>query len=270
MGMSQSQNNEEEMEEHIPSEEEVEEVKSILMIFLPKELADIITDEAEFWLCATSEHNYGGQPYRVEADMTTNYDKQRCCAISPEMSSLIPRPFFHIRCVRFIISSHDQGWGGEPNLQGDYEGSWTWFEAKIVRPKPGAGDDEPVREPFIMGDLDMDTEQWTTTVQNPYAHKQKGGTEDSYVLDGKGDSWTIQLNLRANGEFEEHAVVWRWDDELDIVNENRRLDEEGIGQGAGFVEALGKGDRIAVMARARYPGWVNFVKSVTIQVFYSI
>ncbi|PPQ67204.1 hypothetical protein CVT24_011275 [Panaeolus cyanescens] len=274
MGTTYSQSDE---EEHIPDREPEDiilETKSILMTRLPKELVDIIVEEAEFWLSATSEHDYGrGSPFVVEngPNDPVPFDRQRCCAITPEMSTMIPHKFLGIRRVKFTISSHDQGWGGESNLKGQYEGSWTWFEARIVRALPEKLEAEGITspEPYLVRDLDMGTKNWSETIKNPYATKDGTGSKDPQVINGTGDTWTIRRNLRANNKFRKRVVVWSWDDELE-ANEERKLNGQGIGQGAGFVEALGKDDRIAVMARARYPGWMNFVESVTIEVFYSI
>jgi hypothetical protein len=38
-----------------------------------------------------------------------------------------------VRKVVFTIKSKDQGWGGQREHRGTYDGSWTWFEAGLER-----------------------------------------------------------------------------------------------------------------------------------------
>ena len=67
--------------------------------------------------------------------------------------------------------------------------------------------------------------------------------------DENSDTWSIQRNERANGDFQLHTVVWTEDEEA--VNESILMNETGRGLGRGFVRSLMKEDRIAVMARAQ-------------------
>lgn len=68
--------------------------------------------------------------------------------------------------------------------------------------------------------------------------------------DENSDTWMIQRNERASGEFQLHTVVWT-DEEEEAVDESITLNETGRGLGRGFVRSLEKDDRIAVMARAQ-------------------
>ena len=68
--------------------------------------------------------------------------------------------------------------------------------------------------------------------------------------DENSDTWTIQRNERANGEFQLHTVVWT-EEEEEVDDESIVMNETGGGLGRGFVRSLMKEDRIAVMARAQ-------------------
>ena len=74
--------------------------------------------------------------------------------------------------------------------------------------------------------------------------------------DENTDTWNIQRNARANGEFQLHTIVWTEEEEAHD-DESILINETGRGLGRGFVRALMKEDRIAVMARAQV-GWVLF------------
>ena len=66
--------------------------------------------------------------------------------------------------------------------------------------------------------------------------------------DENSDTWMIQRNKRANGDFQLHTVTWMEEEETD---ESISMNETGGGLGGGFVKSLRKDDRIAVMARAQ-------------------
>ncbi|TFK60616.1 hypothetical protein BDN72DRAFT_904817 [Pluteus cervinus] len=148
----------------------------------------------------------------------------------------IPR----IERVVFCFESHDQGWGGESGLVGPYDGSFTWFEAVIYRPDENGG---PIIEKIPPG-----------------AFINNEGISGKYKPVG---SWVIQRNMRADGEYREYEIVWtkesnfEWDGTV------------GCGTGKGFVEALEPGDKIGIIARAQYPGWVNNTWNAEVEVVLS-
>ena len=96
--------------------------------------------------------------------------------------------------------------------------------------------------------------------------------------------WHLQSNIRASENEALHEVVWT---DLDDAKVNS-WEETGSGDGRGFVRLLQPGDKIAVIARARaschlltlnfekltgffqYPGWVNYVRRVEVEIFYSL
>lgn len=59
-----------------------------------------------------------------------------------------------------------------------------------------------------------------------------------------------------------HEVEWRRGAVQEI--------EPGKGIGKDFVEKLRPGDRVGVWARALYPGWVNHVKEVGVEIVVEV
>ncbi|KAJ6481430.1 hypothetical protein C8R47DRAFT_1218213 [Mycena vitilis] len=158
----------------------------------------------------------------------------------------------HLRIARveFKTFSHDQGSGSEEGLRGTYAGH-SWFEAAILRPSqaPNAGpwitlaEDGPVR---------LDPQIW----YDPELEITRTGP-------GGGGRWMVQRNFCADHEFREHVVTW---DAGAVGPES----DNGAGNGDGFVAQLTSGDRIGVIARARFPGWSNVVERVEVSVSYSL
>ena len=70
--------------------------------------------------------------------------------------------------------------------------------------------------------------------------------------------WHIQSNVCASDREREHEVCW-------IKNKESESDP-GAGKGEEFLETLRPGDCIGVWARARYPGWANFVEEVDVEI----
>ena len=75
-------------------------------------------------------------------------------------------------------------------------------------------------------------------------------------------------------ETSEMEIVWKWDDDIQPKSaEAQALEDRGRGIETGngkFVRSLKVGDIVTVWARSRFPGWVNFVESVEIDVFWAV
>lgn len=125
---------------------------------------------------------------------------------------------------------------------GTYHGSWTWFEAAILRPSargppPGWLKLVPHRP------VDLHKEGISTEVDLRTFSVQ----ELESPVDGK-QRWHIQRNVHVSSQVREHEVVWT--DDVDGGDFDDEDVERGCGTGRGFVHLLRAGDRIAVMARA--------------------
>lgn len=150
--------------------------------------------------------------------------------------------------VEFTTVSHDQGWCNDRALRGTYHG-FTWFEAAILRPSLAAASGSWLNR---AGDapVGLDTDLgYDPVLEVKAAHG--------------GSRWHLQSNLCASDEDREHIVTWDADGTC-------HAGAAGAGDGAGFVPRRAHGDRIAVIARARYPGWSNPVQRVQISVYYGL
>ncbi|CAK5275132.1 unnamed protein product [Mycena citricolor] len=144
-----------------------------------------------------------------------------------------------IKSVEYDIKSRDQGWCSDASLQGTYRGS-SWFEAAILRLPDG---------------------------HRPVSHKNyEPDFEVPVTNDENATRWLLQKNFCGSSDIREHSIIWS---SAESPAESPWL-ETGAGDGDGFVQKLRHGDCIAVLARARYPGWVNHVESVKITVTYAV
>ncbi|KAF9555116.1 hypothetical protein CPC08DRAFT_145891 [Agrocybe pediades] len=254
--------------DHVPDVEDVYEVRRLLLRWVPAELAVKITDDAEYWPCSTFSAEIDARSFCI-----TQQTGPTCCALTPKLGEWINvrgSGLFKIRRVNFRIASHDQGWGGESNLPSEYLGSYTWFEAAIVRDFKANAGVPFVKETLkfrgkdraLLSNEDEETKTYSnefgqlTTVKNP------NGTDK--------DVWHIQRNVRASASEKVHEIFWTDEEPEEGVNELEVIDSTGAGVGAGFVRSLKPSDRIAVIGRAQYDAWVNHVKAVDVEVFYSV
>jgi hypothetical protein len=131
---------------------------------------------------------------------------------------------------------------------GQYEGSWTWFEAAIIRDS-------------CMGTQcqGMPNSKLRELVTQVVCKLRDGDTEDpnSELMivkspnDENSHTWTIQRNKRASEEYQLYTVIWTEELEEEAADESILMAETGRGLGRGFVKSLKMDDRIAVMARAQ-------------------
>ena len=119
---------------------------------------------------------------------------------------------------------------------GTYVGSWTWFEAAIIR------DDDPSIEEYLSG---LDTMRVVQQKELPKVLSVEVGT----APDGS-TRWPIQHNVHVSSAFKRHEVIWTDEDSFDEDTEADAV-KHGSGTGRGFVSTLAEGDRVAVVVRAR-------------------
>ncbi|TFK32369.1 hypothetical protein BDQ12DRAFT_638797, partial [Crucibulum laeve] len=251
-----------------PSQEDVYAVRKFLIAFVPPELANIILDEAEYWPCVRCG---SATPVSIAASDSPDSDSKWCYLVTPPIfrgqhEDPEGERLVKVRRIKFRFNSCDQGWGGDPELAGPYQGSWTWFEAAIYRH-------------FDEGTMPGSEQQVADVEKDMRVAPLQSELDDAGVMlvpntRFNSDVWQIQRNVRASNTPRNHEVVWG-DDERD--NEHiegfayREVDDEtGRGKGAGFINALLPGDRIAIIVRARFPAWVNIVHSAEIEVFSSV
>lgn len=88
------------------------------------------------------------------------------------------------------------------------------------------------------------------------------------------DQWTIQQNKRATSQWQDHKVTWHYLDNVKAdSDEGKKLEDVGRGRETGdgsFVRDLKMGDVITVWGKARFPGWVNTVERVKVEVYWAV
>ncbi|EDR04268.1 uncharacterized protein LACBIDRAFT_330767 [Laccaria bicolor S238N-H82] len=289
-----------------PLEWEVLYLRRCLLFYIPVELVDLIIDHAQYWP-RTSSSEYKPDFNRLSATNDSPKNNSHWLYVLVDLeerereiqefrkkllpvgtkkwnglkfsrkekvsSFLLPKAIRKVKKVVFRIWSHDQGWGAEPNephLTGPkilliivqygsltpvftaYEGSFTWFEAAICPSeelKPG----RPLWE--IEYPVSAD-------VADPLTLAPRKA--------GEWKIWHLQSNVRASPYEALHEIVWtdRDDDSQPATSWN--LKKTGSGAGTGFVRSIQPRDVIAVVARARFPGWANYVRRVEVEMFYTI
>lgn len=140
-------------------------------------------------------------------------------------------------------------------------GSYTWFEAAIVREeKPNSVDGNVIsfiRELIRVRGTDVAPlkreDKETVTFNNQYGEM----TLVKNPNDKETDVWHIQRNVRSSIEERYHEVVWTEDEPSEEIDESESRDTTGRGLGAGFVRLLQSTDRIAVIGRAEVG--LNFI-----------
>ncbi|KXN81946.1 hypothetical protein AN958_03387 [Leucoagaricus sp. SymC.cos] len=233
---------------------DVEEVRELLLKRLPYELTDIIMVEAQYFARLSTKRTIH---LTVQGSKEPLNNAKWLYLISkpiPEVYNgdhIVPTK---VHSVRFSIKSCDQGWGGFSEDKNAYRNSYTWFEASILRP------DEPsdpppqwiidaARKPINVNNLPG---QGWTELSSPYRRRNK--------------RWLLQMNAQASRHIRHHEIKWSRDSG---ENESAEYDEKtGSGRGLGFTRELQADDRIALVARALYPGWENNVYSAEIEVAY--
>lgn len=88
------------------------------------------------------------------------------------------------------------------------------------------------------------------------------------------EEMTLQKNLTSVKSTTEHIVTWSFDDRIDPESlEANELQAKGRGPGTGsgeLVRSLEVGDVITVWGKARFPGWVNVIEEISIDVYWAV
>ncbi|KAJ3507335.1 hypothetical protein NLJ89_g6363 [Agrocybe chaxingu] len=267
---SESQASDPEPPRFIPTPHEVFIAQTYLSERVPPELAIFILNHARYWPKVSTSFRADdetGKMVYARHRHSGKYISAEVLVLTPTLAKWTDREFFKIREVRVKLESHDQGWCSDDSSPHRYVPSWTWFEAAIIRDprhlisSPEA--DASVKKALANSRCERELEPSVITVRNP--HAPAGRWEDV---------WDVQRNMRAHKVFASHEVCFQEDSE-DVASGKTpgRIGSDcmtGAGSGDGFVGALEKWDRIAIIARAMYPGWANFVRKIELEVYYSV
>ena len=132
--------------------------------------------------------------------------------------------------------------------------------------------------PSDAGDLVSNPDIFTlqTILPRTTATKDTETQEMSYHYDHSllPDNRTLQKNVKCGGNTKEHVVAWSFDDCIEPESEEAdHLEAQGRGRATGsgdIVRSLGVGDVVTVWAKARFPGWMNVVEEVKMDVYWAV
>lgn len=189
------------------------------------------------------------------------------------------------RKIVFTIKSHDQAYSG-PQSGRLYQDSNTWFDTGLERIEVDAklreqtfnmtyGTTPPSKDGSSSED-NVDDGQDVPCVLRTY---EPAGDHDKLVDDTQERLYdhpfrphptTLQINRLAGRIPQEPIIIeWRYNDNFG----EQELKDIGRGELTGngeFVSSLKVGDVVTVWARARYAGWVNYVKEVKMDVYWAV
>ncbi|TFK96568.1 hypothetical protein BDV98DRAFT_608193 [Pterulicium gracile] len=262
-----------------PTPKHAQDARLLLMYHLPRELADRVLDDAEYWPSFTtsteckleiaspqgsdSEWSYLVTPPLLDPS------SQKMDVISPQDGGAgAPK----VKGIRFAVVSHDQGSSWDRENHKTYKGSWTWFEVSILRCRIDPS-------PKIVQDM--------TEAPFNFLQFSAGALVRAVRIPDIVDTprWLVQHNLHADRTPRQHEVVWKEGDprtewtspDSDPVGDtvpplevrNWMDSDRGAGLGKGFLPQLRLGDRVVLWAKARYPAWTNCVYTAEMEIFYS-
>jgi len=141
---------------------------------------------------------------------------------------------------------------------------------RTIQPKTKVAEKEP--EPYVPPD------QKRTELFSDNNDPQEGEKEPKlkYEFDHPllPSARCIQKNLTAVRTTTEHIVEWCASDDINPESlEANQLMKQGRGAATGtgaFVKSLELGDVVTVWAKARFPGWINSVEDVQIDVYWMV
>ncbi|KUJ06346.1 uncharacterized protein LY89DRAFT_603447 [Mollisia scopiformis] len=193
------------------------------------------------------------------------------------------------RKIVFTIKSHDQGWGGDRQHRGTYQGSYTWFDVgkeELIAFKEGQEPSSLPSKPSHKIDLSSDDSasdaQAITSVFHtisPRTESNQTSSDDTNIQyhfhhEFIPNQDCLQKNLTATKNVQTHQVVWSCDDDTDPDSVfGQALEDRGRGRATAtgeFVRNMKIGDVVTVWAKARFAEWANTIEEVKIDVYWAV
>ncbi|KAJ5628302.1 hypothetical protein N7490_010530 [Penicillium lividum] len=231
----------------------------------PVELVDQILDAAEYWP-STQHHMVEKGDCRVvhnDCDQVLLKTVPLCYSRKSLEESPSPKPLPHrgmhpCRKIIFLLSSHDQGPRGS-SRENMYSASWTWFDTEVIHAAH-------TRNMYVNGE------------EQEILHNERGQVPQHYGPDHElllPRENKVQLNAKSKGDLQNNTIVWHYLDDIQSDSAEAYEIERTKGRGrftldGRYLRELEVGDSIALWARARFPGWTNYVYHATIRVFWAV
>lgn len=254
-------------------------------VMLPDEVIDIILDEAEYWPSVVTTLNT--TPFVIAADGDTEclrtpplcyslvndgHKEDGASSSAVEQSArqiLLHRGIHPCRKIVFDISSHDQGWGGESDHRGTFQGSWTWFDA-YIRPSNNKenGVDQSRRT------SDSTTTTTTTTTRSTDSNSRSEEPVSTPPRPFLPEATKLQCNRTATINSTDYHIVWHYLDDVAADSPEAEQIERETGRGLATLDGsavrnMKVGDEVSVWLRARFAGWRNHVDKMSVRVFWA-
>ncbi|KAH9213764.1 hypothetical protein DL95DRAFT_301603 [Leptodontidium sp. 2 PMI_412] len=190
---------------------------------------------------------------------------------------------FPCRKIVFTLVSHDQGWGGEPGHHGTYKGSFTWFDVgkERIHLSQDISTMNPENVEMFPAILpEHGSPEWkkentplacTVETLQPRVHPHSAIRFEHPLLPTLD---CLQKNRTSTKEAEEYKIVWTCHDNVDPDSlEGKALEDQGRGRNTAngqFIRDMKVGDIVTVWGKARFPGWVNMIETVRIDVYWAV
>ncbi|KAI1003938.1 hypothetical protein K3495_g4270 [Podosphaera aphanis] len=88
------------------------------------------------------------------------------------------------------------------------------------------------------------------------------------------DTGVLQKNATADRNARTYTITWSWNDEIDLESAAaNELTQQGRGPATAsgeFVRSLKFGDIVTIWGKCRFPGWINHVFEVKIDVYWAV
>jgi hypothetical protein len=163
---------------------------------LPPELALDIIDLAQYW--KTLHVSLGPD---AETSVSA-HEGSRVLLRTPPIPTSKDGRGGRIRRVDFRTVSHDQGWSSYQDLQGTYDGSYTWFEAAFISSRPllmgGGDDDDEQSERLIISRNIHASREWkehnlSLGADHPILQKAKPGQQMALIARAMYGRWVNHI-----------------------------------------------------------------------------
>jgi hypothetical protein len=111
------------------------------------------------------------------------------------------------------------------------------------------------------------------SIQPPIESSPEGERRFQHPL-AASPEYKIQCNRTASRALANYIIEWSWLDDINPESseaEQLELDGRGRATGTGeFVRNLKLGDVVTIWGKARFGGWVNHVKEVSIKIYWAL
>ncbi|KAJ5975264.1 hypothetical protein N7481_008971 [Penicillium waksmanii] len=228
---------------------------------VPPELVDAIIDQAEYW--PSTKHVMEGQRRILWDRDQVLFKTVPLCFDRKSLEEVeSPKPLPHrtahpCRKIIFHLSSHDQG--GSRIHEDMYQGSFTWFDAEVIR-------EAHKKRMYVDG-----TEQEILEDETGKEKRHFEPTDELLLPRSK----QLQMNGARVSETQDRVIIWHYLDNVSPESTEAHDIERTEGRGrytldGQVVRELEVGDSVALWGRARFGQWANHVFQASARVFWAV